>query len=80
MVFLVEPVQRVRTTFFLQVLFDTAELLAELAVEHLVVQDLLEVGSDRRTVELKGTVQLAVLRYARVMFQLEDVLVTSTME
>ena len=44
MVLLVEPIQGVRTTFFLQVLFDGTELFTEFAIKDLVVKDILEVG------------------------------------
>ena len=68
---LVELVERILITFLFKIGFDLAELFAELAVQDLVVKDVLEVGAYSRSVQLKRTVELSVLRDCRMVLELQ---------
>ena len=58
---LVELVERILITFLFKIGFDLAELFAELAVQDLVVKDVLEMSADGCSIQLECAVQLAVL-------------------
>ena len=60
---LVELVERILITFLFKIGFDHAELLAELAVQDLVVKNVLEVSTDSSSVKLQSATELTVLRY-----------------
>lgn len=66
----VQDVERVRVALLLQVVLNLAELLAELAVQYLVVQNVLEVLPGSSTVQSESSAQLAILRDRRVVLEL----------
>ena len=67
---LVQNVEGVRVTFLLQVVLDLAEFLLELAVQDLVVQDVLEVFPGSSAIKGERAVQLTVLRNRRMVLKL----------
>lgn len=70
---LVEHVQWVSITLLLKIRLDLAELLAEFAVEDLVLEDIFEVRADVGTVKLQRAVQLSVLRDTRMVLELHNI-------
>lgn len=66
----VQDVERVRVALLLQVVLNLAELLAELAVQYLVVQNVLEVLPGSSTVQSESSAQLAILGDRRVVLEL----------
>lgn len=57
----VQLIERVRIAFLFEVIFNLAELLSKLAIQDLVIKDILEMRADSSAVKLQGAIELTVL-------------------